>query len=1150
MKRDTRLPCVARRFVLFSALAIGPATPLWPQAAPAPAVEPQSLAKYDANKNGVLDADELIVMRADEAKAAKTPVAANEAAAAQKEEAIQLSPFEVSAGNDRGYAAANTLAGTRLNSPIEDIAGSISVVTKQQLADTAALDINDIFLYEVGTEGTGQFTDLTNDGRGDYDNVAGNPTGANRMRGLSSANIAVGGFNSSSSIPIDTYNIDAIEIARGPNSNLAGLSDAGGTVNLITSRGNVSRASSRVQTRVDSYGGFRASLDVNRPLIQDKLGLRFSAVYNEIGYVRKPSVDRTTRQQLALTYKPFRTTSINASYEFFNEFGNRANSITPRDTITPWKAGGSPTWDPVSLTYTLNGVRSAPITNINQLPAAIGGIGSSNARILQYIDDGKIQFLMRGANVANAALGTSTLQQFVTSSNISLAGPLYKIPGTTNKSIYDWTDINMAASGYEIQHAKIANVSVDQSVFNTPRNRLDLNLAWRREDQTDYRRMFIGQQDGVGTTLVVDVNEKLLDGRPNPYFLHPFIGGVNPQVYTKPVFNDNYRWQAAYQLDLRHEPNLLKWLGLHRLNGYQEYQLNIQSPNGLRYHDMVVDNPDFLGTGVTNPTPTTNLTGSAGALMYPIYYFGKTPGGGVEYAAAAPVPANGMFNASYLSTTQTARNLNDPVNLQERYFAIGQQKKKTRGSGATVQSYFFNDQIITTFGKRHDRVYTEDNLPTTLVNGFYDETNLWNFGTGKRWRSGDTDTKGVVVKPFRGFSYLSRMSSEATGIPRLLAQAVHGFSFYYNTSNSFKPADTAYNLYLQALPNPSGETKEFGFGLNMFDNRFWVRLTHQKTMQVHTRAGTGTIATRVLGLDFHPGGQNLSFNLYDAATNWEQQIHPNYTPEQAQAAGAKDIGYTYDYIQTASGLTIADVSDAQSQGWELEMQFNPTRNWTLKATGNQQEAIDSNISLFIQKYIDERMPTWTTIKIPTTPLPDGTLLPSAGELWWTLRQGSQGIPRDYFTGNVQTPLNLAITTQGKKKPQTREYSFNAITSYRLAGIAGDRKWLKNVTVGGAYRWASKGAIGYYAGPPDSDGVVRTLDKTKPIYDKAVGNVDLNMSYRTRLFRDRVGTTFQLNVRNATESGHLQGVAVNPDGQFWQYRIIDPRQFILTVTFDL
>ena len=43
---------------------------------------------------------------------------------------------------------------------------------------------------------------------------------------------------------------------------------------------------------------------------------------------------------------------------------------------------------------------------------------------------------------------------------------------------------------------------------------------------------------------------------------------------------------------------------------------------------------------------------------------------------------------------------------------------------------------------------------------------------------------------------------------------------------------------------------------------------------------------------------------------------------------------------------------------------------------------------------------------------------------------------------------------------------------------------------------------------------------------------------------------QLNVTNVLEDGRLQAVAVNPDGAPWAFRIVDPRQFILTATFDL
>ncbi|MBI5770591.1 MAG: hypothetical protein HZA93_22630 [Verrucomicrobia bacterium] len=1118
------------------------------QSAASAAVDARTLARYDKNQNGRLDPDELAAKQADDAKAAGA-VAASAGTASGKDEVVELSPFEVNAGDDKGYAAFSTLAGTRLNSRLEDIAGSISVVTKQQLIDTAALDINDIFLYEIGTEGTGQFTDLTNDNRGEgvWDNVAGNPTGANRVRGLSSANIAVGGFTASSTIPIDTYNVDAVEIARGPNSTLAGLADAGGTVNLVTSRGNVTRETSRFEARVDSYGGFRTSMDLNRPLVRNKLGFRFSAVYNETGYVRKPSVDRTNRQQYAFTYRPFRSTSFNASLEHFHEFAQRANSLTPRDSVTLWKSRGSPTWDPITQTGTINGVRQAGTA----IPTGLAG-GFGATRILQFIDGGKIQLITKAANVANPTLGLTTAQQMVSVSGELAAGPLYKIAGTTNKAIYDWEEINLAASGFQINRATILNANLDQSFLSTQRHKLDLNLGWRREDQADYRRQFIGQLDGVGTTLQIDVNERLPDGRANPFFLRPFIGGVNPQEFRKPVFNDSYRAQLAYQLDLRNEKSLLKWAGFHRLIGYSEYRLTIAAPSNLRYHDTVVDNPNLNPT-VANIGPTTSIVANNGALMYPLYYMGNTRGGGIEYANSGADRYTGKFVASYAGATSTAYRLDEPVDIQEVYFALGKQKKKIRTAGGSVQSFLLGDRVVTTFGQRKDRVSTRDNLATNAIYGYLNEANLDNFGGLPRYRSGETKTKGVVVKPFRGFDAIERPANAGSGLARFGAQFLRGLYFTANRSDSFQPADTAYNLYLQELPNPTGESKEYGVGVIMFDNRFAVALKHHETVQVNTRSGIGVVATRALAIDFDNSGQNLSFGLYDLATSWYQQINPALSLAQAQDRAAALIGQTTAYINSVAGRSISDANDALSRGWELELQFNPSRFWTIKATGTQGEAIDSNISVFMQKFVDERLPFWTTVRIPTDPLPGGGQLAGAGQLWWTTSTGSNGQPVNYFTTNVATPLGQANANSGKRKPQFREYSFNVISNFQLGGLgsfAESHPWLKNASVGGAYRWSSKAAIGYLAAAPDADGVVRRLDKNKPFFDDPTGNLDLNASYRTRLFRNKVGVRFQLNVRNATESGRLQGVAINPNGQFYSYRIIDPRQFIFTTTFDL
>ena len=107
-----------------------------------------------------------------------------------EEDVVSLSPFEV-VSDTKGYYAANTMSGTRFNAKLEDLASSISVVTKEQMSDFAMLDINDIFAYTGNTEGTRTYTDTVIDRNGSVsDNVQLNPQGANRIRGINSANIS------------------------------------------------------------------------------------------------------------------------------------------------------------------------------------------------------------------------------------------------------------------------------------------------------------------------------------------------------------------------------------------------------------------------------------------------------------------------------------------------------------------------------------------------------------------------------------------------------------------------------------------------------------------------------------------------------------------------------------------------------------------------------------------------------------------------------------------------------------------------------------------------------------------------------------------------------------------------------------------------
>ena len=164
--------------------------------------------------------------------------------AAEKEEAeetVTLSPLRSDGGNKRLFQS-NTMSGTRLNSKIEDLGQSITVMTKEQMADFAILDINDAFDYMASTEGTGSFSLFETDRTGAVvDQVSLDPNNANRVRGIGNANIAFNNIGMTGRVPVDPLWMDSLELSRGANANIFGLGNASGTVNQAPATANLSR---------------------------------------------------------------------------------------------------------------------------------------------------------------------------------------------------------------------------------------------------------------------------------------------------------------------------------------------------------------------------------------------------------------------------------------------------------------------------------------------------------------------------------------------------------------------------------------------------------------------------------------------------------------------------------------------------------------------------------------------------------------------------------------------------------------------------------------------------------------------------------------------------------------------------------------------
>jgi len=83
------------------------------------------------------------------------------AASKPVDDAVRLSDFNVTADDDRGYAASETLSGSRVATKIIDLPYTVNVLTSEFFADFAIFDLNDT-LTQIGSftglSGGGGFT--------------------------------------------------------------------------------------------------------------------------------------------------------------------------------------------------------------------------------------------------------------------------------------------------------------------------------------------------------------------------------------------------------------------------------------------------------------------------------------------------------------------------------------------------------------------------------------------------------------------------------------------------------------------------------------------------------------------------------------------------------------------------------------------------------------------------------------------------------------------------------------------------------------------------------------------------------------------------------------------------------------------------------
>lgn len=211
---------------------------------------------------------------------------------------------------DRGsniVVTADVLYTSRLNAlksptPIIDVPQSLSITTADQIVRQGFDSIGDIVNYTPGV--------INSQGEGHRDSVV--------FRGVrSTADFFVDGVRDDVEYYRGLYNLEQVEILRGPNALLFGRGGTGGILNRVTKKGVVGETFVGGLVSVDTFGAYNLWADVNLATGANS-ALRINAAYESLNNHRdlfdgeQISVNPTFRAELGTA------TTIDLSYEYLN----------------------------------------------------------------------------------------------------------------------------------------------------------------------------------------------------------------------------------------------------------------------------------------------------------------------------------------------------------------------------------------------------------------------------------------------------------------------------------------------------------------------------------------------------------------------------------------------------------------------------------------------------------------------------------------------------------------------------------------------------------------------------------------------------------------------------------------------------------------
>ena len=186
--------------------------------------------------------------------------------------------------------------------PVIDVPQSLSIVTADQILQQGFSSIGEIINYTPGVSNS--------QGEGHRDAVV--------FRGVrSTADFFIDGVRDDVQYYRPLYNLEQVEILRGPNALLFGRGGPDGVLNRVTKKADLDEVFTGYQASLDSFGAFGAQIDSNY-IISDTSAFRVNAMYESLENHRdfydgdRFGINPTARFQLS----PM--TTVDVSYEYVN----------------------------------------------------------------------------------------------------------------------------------------------------------------------------------------------------------------------------------------------------------------------------------------------------------------------------------------------------------------------------------------------------------------------------------------------------------------------------------------------------------------------------------------------------------------------------------------------------------------------------------------------------------------------------------------------------------------------------------------------------------------------------------------------------------------------------------------------------------------